>query len=305
MVAMILTGDCRQQLRTLPAKSVHACVTSPPYFGLRDYQHPDQIGTELHPDAFVAELVEVFREVRRVLRDDGSLWLNLGDSYAGGGSGARDPERWPKQSRNDHLVVHTKKHTGLKFKNLIGIPWRVALALQADGWILREEIIWSKTNPMSESVVDRCTRSHEYLFHFTKRPKYYHDKTAMEEPVAASTAKRMAQNIADQAGSVRQPGRGGRPMKAAGNGKTRNRRSVWSISTARFKGAHFATFPPALIEPCIRASSPPGGVVLDPFGGAGTTGLVCNAAGRDSFLIELHPDNVALMVERIGAAVLI
>lgn len=326
---MILVGDCIESMRALASGSVNTCVTSPPYFGLRDYGHDGQIGQEPTPEAFVAKLVEVFREVRRVLRDDGTLWLNLGDSYAGGGCGARDPDRWPKQSRNDHMPTHSKAATGLKSKDLIGIPWRVAFALQADGWYLRQDIIWHKPNPMPESVRDRCTKAHEYIFLLSKSARYYFNAESIAEPLAQSSIDRLSQaGLPDQAGSDRVPGKSNGAMKAVGprfggskygdderpepqtksgnewtgsaSGK-RNKRSVWTVTTKPFKGAHFATFPPDLIEPCILAGCPEGGTVLDPFGGAGTTGLVAQRHGRDFVLCELNPEYAALAEARIAA----
>lgn len=212
-------------MRTLADGSVQTCVTSPPYFGLRDYGHDGQLGLEPTPDEFVAAMVEVFREVHRVLADDGTLWLNLGDSYGSS-------------------------------KQLIGVPWRVAFALQADGWYLRQDIIWHKPNPMPESVRDRCTKAHEYIFMMSKSPKYHFDAEAVKEPVAESTTARLAQpTLHKQAGSSRVPGKTNGNMKAVGNGETRNRRSVWTVTTKPFKGAHFATFPPDLIEPCVLAGT--------------------------------------------------
>lgn len=280
MAVIILPGDCLASLRLMTDRSVHCCVTSPPYFGLRDYGVDGQIGREPTPDEFVASLVSVFREVRRVLRDDGTLWLNLGDSYARppakGGSGP-----------------------GLKPKDLIGIPWRVAFALQADGWYLRQDIIWHKPNPIPESVRDRCTKSHEYVFLLSKSPRYYFDSEAIKEPAAESSLVRLAQpTLAQQVGSARVPGKTNGNMKAVG-GETRNKRSVWTVTTKPFKGAHFATFPPDLIEPCIRAGCPEGGTVLDPFGGSGTTAGVALAHGREAILCELNPEYAQLVPARI------
>jgi DNA modification methylase len=301
---MILIGDCREQMRTLPDNSVHCVVTSPPYFGLRDYGHAGQLGLEPTPDEFVAVMVEVFREVRRVLRDDGTLWLNLGDSYSHGGCGARDKEKWPKQSSNDHMKKHAKRKTGLKPKEMIGIPWRVAFALQADSWYLRQDIIWHKPNPMPESVRDRCTKAHEYIFMFSKSPNYFYDTDAVREP-----AVRPEKAAWIDKGSDKQRGHGRR--HAGFNGRYadkiakegvpthRNRRSVWTVSTKPFRGAHFATFPPDLIEPCILAGCPVGGTVLDPFLGSGTTGLVAKKNGRQWIGIELNSDYAVIAAGRI------
>ena len=284
-------GDCLESLRAMPDASAQTCVTSPPYFGLRDYGHEGQIGLEETPDAYVAKLVEVFREVRRVLRDDGTLWLNLGDSYA-----ANRGYQVPDSKHCD--VGNTRgmraEEIGLKPKDLIGIPWRVAFALQADGWYLRQDIIWHKPNPMPESVRDRCTKAHEYVFLLTKSPRYYYDQQAIAEPAAVvggracGSKNDASRNDHDTTGTVR------------GNGETRNRRSVWNIATQPFDGAHFATMPPGLAEPCILAGCPKGGTVLDPFGGAGTTGLVAARHGRHAILCELNPEYAQLAGQRIS-----
>ena len=299
----ILIGDCRELLRQMADGSVQTCVTSPPYFGLRDYGQDRQIGLEPTPDEFVAAMVEVFREVHRVLADDGTLWLNLGDTYASAwvcnrrnvvGSGSM--ENGKRENRPNRLV------NGLKEKDLIGIPWRVAFALQADGWYLRQDIIWHKPNPMPESVTDRCTKAHEYVFMFSKKPKYYFDHEAIKEPLAPSSVARLAQpTLAQQTGSTRVPGKTNGNMKAVGNGETRNRRSVWTVTTKPYKGAHFATFPPELIEPCVLAGSQPGDTVLDPFGGSGTTAGVALKHGRKAVLCELNPEYAALVPDRIAS----
>jgi len=309
MTIKILNGDCRDVLKTLPDQSVHTCVTSPPYFGLRDYGHAGQMGLEPTPDEFVSELVNVFREVRRVLRDDGTLWLNLGDSYAGSGKG-RNGDGSPnvdlqsKQATSAGTIIGNlikSKTPDCKPKDLIGIPWRVAFALQADGWYLRQDIIWHKPNPMPESVTDRCTKAHEYIFLLSKSPKYYFDHEAIKEPVAASSIIRLTQpNISAQVGSNRVPFKTNGTMKAVGNTEMRNKRSVWTVTTKPFKSPHFATFPQDLIEPCILAGCPEGGTVLDPFGGAGTTGLVASNNNRNAILIELNKEYVNLSIDRIG-----
>jgi DNA modification methylase len=291
-------------MRRMEAGSVHTCVTSPPYFGLRDYGHDGQIGLEDTPDAYVAELVAVFREVHRVLRDDGTLWLNLGDSYnAAGRVGHRTRigyKQGTNRASNTGADSCRPSVAGLKEKELIGIPWRVAFALQADGWYLRQEIVWHKPNPMPESVTDRCTKAHEQIFLLSKSPRYYFDAEAIKEPVAESSVARLAQpTLSQQVGSARVPGKTNGNMKAVGNGETRNRRSVWSVTTKPFSGAHFATFPPDLIEPCVLAGCPAGGVVLDPFGGAGTTGLVADRLGREAVLCELNPDYAEMARVRI------
>jgi DNA modification methylase len=310
----IMQGDCLAALATLPSASVHTCVTSPPYFGLRDYGHAGQIGLEDTPEAFVGRLVDVFREVRRVLRDDGTLWLNLGDSYAASG-GVGQPHRdssggiGNKGTRGQQgyhasgggFARPNTAQGGLKPKDLIGIPWRVAFALQADGWYLRQDIIWHKPNPMPESVRDRCTKAHEYIFLLSKGPSYHFDHEAMQE---------MATN---RPPGNKKPTKGGRNYEAGadehrtaanlhniGARETRNRRSVWTVTTKPFKGAHFATFPPDLIEPCVLAGAPVGGTVLDPFFGAGTTGLVAAQHGRRCIGIELNPDYIAIARQRLG-----
>jgi DNA modification methylase len=259
-------------LASLPNQSVHCCVTSPPYFGLRDYGVDGQIGLEQTPDAYVADLVAVFREVKRVLRDDGTLWLNLGDSYTANGASSNN----------------------LKQKDLIGIPWRVAFALQADGWYLRQDIIWHKPNPMPESVRDRCTKAHEYIFLLSKSARYYYHANAIAEKAIAPGVRCATPYTTNAVGSQS-------TTPYNGNAKdTRNKRSVWTVTQKPFKGAHFATFPPGLVEPCIKAGCPEGGNVLDPFGGAGTTGLVANRLGRNATLIELNPTYAVMAQARIA-----
>lgn len=346
MSVRILIGDCRDRLRSLPNESVHCVVTSPPYFGLRDYGVAGQIGLEPTPDAFVAEMVAVFREVRRLLRSDGTLWLNLGDSYAsstkGSGGNGDTSTLGPKSGGNGISDAGIKRSVerqamdvrrfdvvgaGLKPKDLIGIPWRVAFALQADGWWLRQDIIWAKPNPMPESVQDRCTKAHEYMFMLSKSARYHFDADAIAEGAVADhppgnvTHKgKTAYDAGDEkhrtkqglvAYSSRQ--RGVPPRHAQyessdqsglddiGRGGQRNKRSVWTVATRPFKEAHFATFPPALIEPCLLAGCPAGGTVLDPFGGAGTTGLVADRHGRNAILIELNPAYAEMAERRIRA----
>lgn len=320
----ILQGDCREVLKALPPESVQCCVTSPPYWGLRDYGHDDQIGQEFTPEEYVATLVEVFNEVRRVLRDHGTLWLNLGDSYANDGKwGGATSGKHVTALHGDAGVGRGKRFTGLKEKDLCGIPWRVAFALQADGWWLRQDIIWHKPNPMPESVTDRCTKSHEYIFLLTKSPRYYYDAESIQEPFSPDTAPRAfrAQESDAKAGGL--PGQTPHQLHAPRsyrgssftNGKTaatkpnvgqgtreeaagRNKRSVWSVSTQPYSEAHFATFPPDLIKPCILAGCPVGGTVLDPFGGSGTTGMVALELGRRAILVELNPDHCELARSR-------
>ena len=301
MSVQILNGDCRDILPTLPEKSVNCCVTSPPYFGLRDYGCAGQIGLEQTPEEFVAALVDVFRGVRRVLRDDGTLWLNLGDSYATQpGKGNNVPQtKWQANSYPES-AAHRSLDCGVKPKNLLGIPWMVAFALRADGWYLRSDIIWSKPNPMPESVTDRPTKAHEYLFLLAKREHYYYDHEAIKERStgqqgAAASFKRETKDqlIPGQTAVQHRLGREDREDSG-----TRNKRSVWDIPTAPYSGAHFAVFPPKLIEPCILAGCPVGGTVLDCFGGSGTTGRVAVEHRRNAVLIELNPDYVVLQQAR-------
>ena len=305
---MILIGDVREKLKELPDQSVHCVVTSPPYWGLRDYGKDGQIGMEDTPEEFVANLVNVFREVWRVLRDDGTLWLNLGDSYAGSGKG-RNPDGTvhvsamiAKQGSSAGTVMGNVKGglvpDGLKPKDLVGIPWRVAFALQAEGWYLRQDIIWHKPNPMPESVTDRCTKSHEYIFLLSKSRQYYFDNEAIKEPVKQDWGTRDRTN-----GKYHNEGTGLQPHSGLTKSyETRNKRDVWTVTTRPFKGAHFATFPPQLIEPCILAGCPPDGTVLDPFFGAGTTGLVAQQYGRNWIGCELNPVYAEMASKRIKDA---
>lgn len=365
-------GDCLELLQGMPDGIVNTCVTSPPYFGLRDYGHAGQIGLEQTPDEYVAKLVDVFREVRRVLRDDGTLWLNLGDSYNAQPGQRKDTDKagGKQQTVRGSTAAPSRSVDGLKPKDLIGIPWMVAFALRADGWYLRQDIIWAKPNPMPESVTDRCTKSHEYIFLLSKSPSYYCDMGAIKEPAAPASVARWAQDVEGQIGSDRVPGKTNGTMKAVGgrlagnvnppkgqaayeagdeshrtkggllaysqrqrsardsfkrddskradvipgqtvgthrpdreesewDTDTRNKRSVWTVSTKPYKGAHFATFPVALIEPCILAGAPAGGVVLDPFFGSGTTGEVAQNLGRKFIGCELNPAYKALQDERL------
>jgi DNA modification methylase len=387
----IIPGDCLEVLKTLPAESVHTCVTSPPYWGLRDYGVEGQIGLEATPELFVSKMVEVFREVKRVLRDDGTLWLNLGDSYAGPNNGYSGDDR-PSNKNGGSLSAKNggqvgcgqvrRMGDGLKPKDLCGIPWLVAFALRADGWYLRQEIIWNKPNPMPESVTDRCTKSHESIFLLTKSARYYFDSEAIKEP--ASTAGQPIK-MADGwdtgeggHGTIHRNGREKGEQRGDVQASTRNKRSVWTVATAPFSGAHFATFPPKLIEPCILAGTSQEGAckscgaprervvertgypdpennaddqgrrkasgeiatdtqrrkelsgakhaawkaehpdvttgwqpsctcnaetqpctVLDPFAGAGTTGLVARRLGRSFIGIELNPEYLNMAENRI------
>lgn len=295
----ILLGDCVESMRSLPSGFVHTCVTSPPYFGLRDYGHEGQIGLEETPDAYVARLVEVFREVRRVLRDDGTLWLNLGDSYATGTKADRQASTGKLANHRAQDVGRIGTPEGLKTKDLIGIPWRVAFALQADGWYLRSEIIWHKPNPMPESVTDRPTKAHEQIFLLSKSPRYYYDHEAVKEASVefAKTPDRRRGAPGVRKG-VSDPFVQG--VTCGGVTPRRNRRSVWTVATRPYKGAHFAVFPPALVEPCILAGAPEWGIVLDPFGGSGTTGMVAHKHNRASILCELNPEYAALIPDRVA-----
>jgi len=298
-------GDCRETMRRWKEQGIKAqtCVTSPPYFGLRDYGHDGQIGLEETPEQYIAAMVEVFRCVRDVLEDDGTLWLNLGDSYGavGGNTYAGFNERWSgtggagsKQDATLAGVTDRKISTGLKPKNLLGIPWRVALALQADGWILRQDIIWHKPNPMPESVQDRCTKAHEYIFLMSKSQKYYYDANAIKDPVKQDWGTR---DRAD--GKYHNEGSGLQPHSGLEKSyEMANKRSVWTVPTKPYSGAHFAVFPQELIEPCIMAGAPLGGVVLDPFLGSGTTAQVAQNLGRQYLGCELNPEYAALQHER-------
>lgn len=299
--ATIHAAEALTALRSLPDGCIRTCVTSPPYWGLRDYGHDGQLGLEATPDEYVANLVAVFREVRRVLSDDGTVWLNLGDSYS---DGTRDHNSF----RRDKAHVHAPgtRSSGLPPKNLVGIPWRVALALQADGWYLRQDIIWHKPSPMPESVRDRCTKAHEYIFLLSKSARYYFDAAAIAEPATgrASGNKRrkpasargvpvddQGKTVGDVAGSFPWAG-----------SSTRNRRDVWTIPTKPFPGAHFATFPPTIPELCIRAGSAEGDTVLDPFAGSGTTGDVALRLKRHFIGVEINPDYASMVTDRIRAA---
>jgi len=298
----ILVGDALTTLGQLPDGSVQCCVTSPPYFGLRDYGIEGQIGLEDDLGGYVSRLVDVGREVRRVLADNGTFWLNLGDSYASGGCGARDAERWPTQSRNDHMPKHAKRGTDLKPKDLIGIPWRVAFALQADGWWLRSDIVWHKGNAMPESVRDRPTRSHEFIFLLAKSATYYYDHEAVKEPAVSSRGS--GNGFKRDASLSYRDSRGARGNGASWQvAELRNRRDVWTVNTKPYRGAHFAVFPPKLIEPCILAGSRPGDLVLDPFVGSGTTGVVALQHGRRFIGIDLNPAYAEMARQRIQSEV--
>lgn len=344
MAVEILQGDCREVLKTLPEGSINMCVTSPPYYGLRNYgtatwtggdpkcdhvekvaahggeradrdqtgntfyykgtcekcgatSEDHQIGLEETPEEYIAQLVEVFRGVKRVLRDDGTLWVNIGDSYYN----YRVGEAFVKQSfasnRQDLPTASPSRNNkldGLKNKDLIGIPWMLAFALRADGWYLRQDIIWHKPNPMPESVKDRCTKAHEYIFLLSKKKEYYFDYEAIKEDTVKTGGSPRLFGAKEQEGTMR----GDIGNEFVDNGK-RHKRSVWSVNTKPYKEAHFATFPTELITPCILAGCPKDGTVLDPFGGSGTTGYVADKLGRNATLIELNPSYIEIAEERI------
>ena len=344
----ILQGNCLDRLRDLPEKSVNTCVTSPPYWGLRDYgtgewvggdpdcnhegtvlgnnrnfvdregrgsnnksissgdcykcgatKKDDQLGLEETPEQFTENLVKLFREVRRVLRDDGTVWLNLGDSYCSINGYARASPEFQRKGRNNapanNRSLSELHKANIKTKDLIGIPWRVAFALQADGWYLRQDIIWHKPNPMPESVQDRCTKAHEYIFLLSKSPKYYYDNEAIKEKVKQDWGTRDRSS-----GKYHNEGTGLQPHSGLEKSyETKNKRSVWSVSPVAYKEAHFATYPPELIKPCILAGCPEGGTVLDPFGGSGTTAQVSNNLNRNAILCELNPEYVEIAKGRL------
>ena len=283
-------------LRTLQDNLVDCCVTSPPYYGLRDYGVDGQIGLEENPYQYVERLVNVFREVRRVLKDDGTLWLNIGDSYCGTGNKGnyKDP-KYPN-GRNGQSIAKNRKIDGIKSKDLIGIPWMLAFALRDDGWYLRQDIIWHKPNPMPESVRDRCTKSHEYIFLFSKKPKYYFDSDAIRENAKPDNSVRDR----DHTKLNNTPGRTRMGGLKTNHYTKRNKRDVWKVATRPYKEAHFATFPEQLIEPCILAGSRPDGIVLDPFFGSGTTGVVAEKYGRRYIGVELNEEYIELAKKRLN-----
>ena len=291
----IYNMDCVEGLRLLPDESINVCVTSPPYFCLRDYGVEGQIGLEETPEEYIERLVQVFREVRRVLKPDGTLWVNIADSYANSGKG---PSTSKSRDCQDLSKIGLRKcvPNGLKPKDLIGIPWMLAFALRADGWYLRQDIIWEKPNAMPESVKDRCTKSHEHIFLLAKEPKYYFDHEAIKEPAIKGAA---GSSFTSGKTAVHQPGAS---TKERIDSSTRSRRDVWRISTQPFKGAHFATFPEKLVEPCIIAGCPAGGVALDPFMGSGTTAVVAIRNERDFIGFELSPEYCEIAAERVTAA---
>ncbi len=326
-----LQGDCRDIMKTLPETSVHCCVTSPPYWGLRDYDVDGQIGLEISPEEHLKTMVDVFRELKRVLRDDGTVWINYGDSYWNGGVEKRDGghdfvsggKRKLSDAKGQLQQRKSKTEWNLKPKDMIGMPWRVALALQEDGWYLRSDIIWHKPNPMPESVTDRPTKAHEYIFLLTKSPKYFYDAEAIKEqgvsdPVTPWKERKEAGEMPRHGISSNAPSLSKKVSKQRGHGRRhagfndrwddmtkqeqcsvmRNKRDVWTVATSGYPGAHFATFPPELIRPCILAGCPLGGTVLDPFGGSGTTAQVAEQEGRNCILIELNKNYIELQKSR-------
>jgi len=285
-----LHGDCRETLKELPDKIVNTVITSPPYYGLRNYREDKQLGLEETPEEYVSNLADIFDEVWRVLRDDGTVWLNLGDSYSGSGKGiAGNICKTHDQQNMDG--IHSKiVPNGLKPKDLIGVPFRVAFELQKRGWYLRQDIIWHKPNPMPESVTDRCTKSHEYIFLLSKNKNYYYDNEAIKVPVKDDWGTRDRTD-----GKYHNDGTGLTPHSGLEKSyETANKRSVWTVNPKPYKDAHFATFPPDLIEPCVLAGCPKGGVVLDPFMGSGTTGLVAQELGRQWIGCELNKDYIEM-----------
>lgn len=297
----MLCGDALETLRTMEAESVHTCVTSPPYYNLRDYGVAGQIGQEATVKEYIDALVGVFGEVWRVLRPDGTLWVNMGDSYA-----TRSGAQPPTNTRNAHGHTVKRCPSGYKCKDLLGVPWQLAFALRAAGWYLRQDIIWHKTNAMPESVRDRCTKDHEYIFLLSKAERYYFDAESIREPCGVkgnakgfrgAGAYTCGQSFQNSSGVQRKSH--GNTVNSLG---TRSKRSVWSIATGQFKAAHYATFPERLVEPCILAGCPKGGIVLDPFAGSGTTGVVAKRLGRSFIGVELNPAYCRMAQERIAAA---
>ena len=290
-------GDCRETMRKWASQGVKAqtCVTSPPYYGLRDYGHEGQIGLEETPEQYISAMVEVFRCVWDVLEDDGTLWLNIGDSYAGNNSRASNNGRAGFGNAREKVVNRTGE--GLKTKDLIGIPWMLAFALRADGWYLRQDIIWHKPNPIPESVQDRCTKSHEYIFLLSKSQKYHFDHIAIKEPLKGEPESR-DKNAEGYQADYAKGDRFSQGERVFGADGMANKRSVWSVPVKPYSGAHFAVFPSELIEPCILAGAPVGGIVLDPFMGSGTTAQVAQDLGRQYLGCELNPDYGKLQKKR-------
>ena len=305
----IYCGDAAEVLRSLPTESVNCIVTSPPYYALRDYGVIGQIGLERSPEEYVDKLIEVFAECRRVLRSDGTFWLNIGDSYAGSnkGKGKKVHTGVQPDASNIGDIITTFNITGYKNKDIIGIPWLLAFALRDSGWYLRQDIIWHKPNPMPESVEDRCTKAHEYIFLLSKSPKYYFDYRAIMEDAKYDGRKKLVRegskrlSLGEKAClGVQTICKGGERWKLTDGKYMRRKRDVWSVPTRPLKEAHFAAYPPDLVKPCILAGCPVGGVVLDPFMGAGTTALVARELGRHYVGIELNPDYIGIAEKRLG-----
>ena len=304
----ILCGDALEMLRTLPDNSVHCCVTSPPYYALRDYGVDGQIGREDTPAQYVARRTDVFSEVRRVLRPSGTLWLNIADTYAGKGNQGDSVDPKYPNGRTGQTVAINRRVEGCKAKDMIGIPWMLAFALRDSGWYLRSDIIWMKANPMPESCKDRPSRCYEHVFLLTKSRSYYYDAAAIAEPVAESTPMRMRRKFGKNKYSAGIPGQAHQHLNDyRPNGYAeedipllRNKRDVWQINSVPYKGAHFAAYPPKLVETCLLAGCPQDGIVLDPFLGSGTTAAVAKQMGRHYIGIELNPDYCELAKQRIG-----
>lgn len=310
----IYTGDCLEILKSMPDASVHCCITSPPYYALRDYGVDGQIGREATPKEYISRLTDVFAEVRRVLRPDGTLWLNISDTYAGKGNQGNYVDKKNPKGRNGQTVALNNKVEGCKPKDMIGIPWMLAFALRDEGWYLRNDIIWMKENPMPESVKDRCARCYEHIFLFSKSRRYFFDHRAIAEPIAPGTAERLKRGM--KGGNKYGSGVPGQAkpqpinqFRAHGSitddqiNPLRNKRDVWIINTVPFKGGHYAAYPPKLVETCLLAGCPEGGIVLDPFMGSGTTGLVAQNMNRHYVGIELNPEYTELAKARIGGEI--
>ena len=311
---IIHTGDCLEVLKALPDESVHCCVTSPPYYALRDYGMEEQIGREATPKEYISRLTEVFTEVRRVLRSDGTLWLNIADTYAGKGNQGDFVDPKNPKGRNGQAVALNYKVEGCKPKDMIGIPWMLAFALRDSGWYLRNDIIWMKENPMPESCKDRCSRCYEHIFLLSKSRKYFFDAKAISEPIAPATAERLKRGMKGgnkygkpvpgqpQTQTINRPRAHGEITDSMIN-PMRNKRDVWVVNTVPFKGGHYAAYPPKLVEPCLLAGCPEGGIVLDPFFGSGTTGMVAKQMGRHYIGVELNPEYAELAKARIGGEI--
>ena len=310
----IYIGDCLEVLKILPDESVHCCVTSPPYYALRDYGMEEQIGREATPKEYISRLTEVFTEVRRVLRSDGTLWLNIADTYAGKGNQGDFVDPKNPNGRNGQSVALNYKVEGCKPKDMIGIPWMLAFALRDSGWYLRNDIIWMKENPMPESCKDRCSRCYEHIFLLSKSRKYFFDAKAISEPIAPATAERLKRGMKGgnkygkpvpgqpQTQTINRPRAHGEITDSMIN-PMRNKRDVWVVNTVPFKGGHYAAYPPKLVEPCLLAGCPEGGIVLDPFFGSGTTGMVAKQLNRHYIGIELNPEYAELAKARIGGEI--